>query len=260
VLLALAPAAGARPPDPDTILKPLMVVVATVKDETAGRKEANRAADRLGYSVAPETLRKPPERRVYVGAVITLQRTTDGRFAVVSYLGDQADATAALGEAKKYYRDARAIRAELPKNANDDWMSSPFQRLGILVVGSYKSYPAALRAAQSFSVQAEYQYGSRGMIHDKDRGLIWPDDSEDEIWAGNYAPRRYDNECDRDNPKPCVTVERSAAYEGFAPGFYIVVGGVLGRNEEREQRLAAARRVVAGAYVKQTTLYLGCVH
>jgi hypothetical protein len=98
------------------------------------------------------------------------------------------------------------------------------------------------------------------MVYDKQRGLIWPDNSNDEAWAGSYAPRRYDNECNISDPKPCITVERSEAYEGFKPGLYIVVAGVLGRDEERSQRLNVARRIVPEAYVKQTTIYLGCMH
>jgi len=135
-----------------------------------------------------------------------------------------------------------------------------FARLGVLVVGSYLSYDAALRAARSYSQRSGHPYDSRGMVYDKKRGLIWPDDLEDEIWAGAYAPRRYDDECAPWNGSPCVTVERSAEYEGFAPGFYIVVGGILDHSSERAQRLAAARKLVSGAYVKDTDIYLGCMH
>jgi hypothetical protein len=135
-----------------------------------------------------------------------------------------------------------------------------FARMGVLVIGSYRSYGAAFRAARSYSQRSGHPYDSRGMVYDEKRGLIWPDDSEDEIWAGSYAPRRYDDECAPWKGSPCVTVERSAEYEGFAPGFYIVVDGILDYSVERVQRLAAARRLVPGAYVKDTDIYIGCMH
>jgi hypothetical protein len=231
----------------------------TSTDEAAARQAANRAADLLGYAVAPDTLRKPATRRIYVGAVITLQRSRANAFEVVSYMGDQLDAVEALAECRKHYRGARMVPVELPKHATDEWVDAPFFRLGILVLGSYKSYDEALRAAKLFGARSTYRYGSRGMIYDKERGLIWPDDDEDEAWAGRYAPRRYDNECDIRDSKPCITVERSEGYEGFTPGLYIVVGGVLGRDE-RAERLSEARKIVPAAYVKQTTVYLGCMH
>ena len=110
-------------------------------------------------------------------------------------MGDQPDALKALAEGRKYYPGARIVPVELPRKAPDKWIDTPFYRLGILVLGSYRSYDEALRAAKSFSSRLTYPYGSRGMVYDKERGLIWPDDS-DEAWAGSYAPRRYDNECD----------------------------------------------------------------
>jgi hypothetical protein len=237
-----------------------MVVLLTSKDESAGRREANRAADRLGYPLVPDTLRKPPARRIFVGAVITLQRLAVDRFAVVSFLGDQPEALRALAEGRKFFQEARAVPTELPKGANDGWADTPFYRFGILVLGSYKSYPEAVRAAKSFGGRSDYPYGSRGMVYDKARGLIWPDDDKDEMWAGAYAPRRHDRECGLALSKPCVTVERSEAYEGFTPGLYIVVAGVLDRSEEREKRLAEVRRLVPDAYVKQTAIYMGCMH
>jgi hypothetical protein len=147
-----------------------------------------------------------------------------------------------------------------PAAPQEESADEQFARMGVLVVGSYRSYGAALRAARSYSQRSGHPYASRGMVYDKKRGLIWPDDIEDEIWAGAYAPRRYDSECAPWNGSPCVTVERSTEYEGFAPGFYIVVGGILDHSPERAQRLAEARQLVSGAYVKDTDIYLGCMH
>jgi len=260
VVLAASAQVAAQPQDPAEIRKPYMIVLMTARDAASGLREANRAADRLGYAVAPDTLRKPEARRTYVGAVVTLHRAADNRFEVTSFLGDEGDAVDAFKAAQKYYAHARMVPVELPKNATDEWIDTPFYRLGILVVGSYRSYGEALRAAKSLSARSGLPYGDRGMIYDKKRGLIWPDDNSDEMWAGRYAPRRYDNECDMAESGSCLTVERSGAYEGFTPGLYIVVSGVLDRTEDRATRLAAAREVVPGAYVKQTTVYLGCTH
>lgn len=257
-VLLVASAVGAQPPSPETIRRPHLVVLATTRDETSGRQEANRAADRLVCHLARDTLRAPPARRIYVGDVITLQRVSDDRFAVTSYLGDRADAEEALARARKHYPAARLVPVELPKDATDGWIDTPYSRMGILILGSHRSYEDALRAARAFSARSGQPYWSRGLVHDKERGLIWPDDTDD-VSAGRYSPRR-DDACVKNDPKPCITVERSEGYEGFTPGLYIVVGGVLGHGDQRAERLAAARKIVAGAYVKQTTIYLGCMH
>lgn len=260
MVLARAGQASAQPPAPEEIAKPHMVVLASSPDQEVARRAANRAADLLGCPVAPDTLQKPPARRIYVGAVVTLQRSRGGGFDVVSYLGDEPDARKAFAEGRRHFPGARLVPVKMPKHGTDEWLATPFLRLGVLVLGSFRSYEDAVRTAKWFSSRSGLPYGSRAMIYDDKRGLIWPDDSEDQVWAGAYAPRRYDNECDMHAPRPCITVERSEAYEGFTPGLYIVVGGVLRRDQERAERLAAARKLVPQAYIKQTTIYLGCMH
>jgi hypothetical protein len=237
------------------IVAPRMVVIATLDNVEAARREARRAATLLDYPVAQETMTRVSARRNYVGAVITLLRVAKGKIAVTSYLGDAADAEDELVRVRKYFPTAIVVATTVDPDAKDAG-DAPFFRAGILVVGSYASYPAALAAAKAFSRASGVAYESQGMIYDKKRGLIWPDDSSDEVYAGQYAPRRYD-QC---GDKSCVTIERSAAYEGFRPGLYIVVAGIVGRDSDGEARLKAARAIVPFAYVKQTTLYMGCMH
>jgi hypothetical protein len=136
-------------------------------------------------------------------------------------------------------------------------MDPPYIRAGILVVGSHRSYYAAVRVAKTFSDASGISYSSQGMIFDESRGLIIPDDDPDEPYRGQYVPRRYDDGCDQGR---CVTVERSDAYDGFRPGLYIVVAGILGRDAEAKARLKQAQRIVRTAYVRQTILYMGCMH
>jgi hypothetical protein len=253
--------AGVPAADRDRDRGPYLVVLATLQDKATGEKAALRAADRLGVALAPDTFANPVAHRIYVGRVITLQRWSDERFAVVSFLGSKVDAMAALAGVHKHFPDARVMPADDPPNADVQIDDSPYIRMGLLVLGSFTTYQAALRAAQAWSRRSGHAYSSRGMLYDKQRGLIFPDDFADQIFAGNYVPRRSADECGvQAEGKLCLTVERSDGYEGFAPGLYIVVGGLLGAGEGRDKALAVARKVAAGAYVKQTTIYLGCMH
>jgi hypothetical protein len=95
------------------------------------------------------------------------------------------------------------------------------------------------------------------MIYDAKRGLIWPDDFEDEVWAGNYASRREDL-CGKQR---CVTIER-AEYYGLDSDTYVVVAGIVARDDAATARayLRGARKVVPSAFIKLVTLYTGCMH
>lgn len=257
-ILGVAPTASAAeqsgPLEAEDIKVPRMIVIATVDGLEAGRREARRAAKLLGHALAVETLTKAPTRREYVGSIITLLRRADGRIAVTTYLGDEKDTTAELETVRKAFPKAISIATTLPPGARS---GDEYMRTGLLIVGSHGSYRDALAAAKAFGTTSGIAYDSRGMIYDAKRGLILPDDSDDDVLAGQYVRRRYDT-CGRGST-PCVTVERSEAYEGFRPGLYIVVAGV-GSGAEADERLKLARKIVPSAYIKQTTLYLGCIH
>jgi hypothetical protein len=231
-----------------------------VNTREAGRREALRAAKLLGHSIAMDTVSAVPPQRRYAGAVITLHRSSSGRIVVTSYLGDVSDVEGHLRAAKRYFPKATVVPTLLPpeqSQGTDGWIDRPYVRAGLLVVGSHRSYHAAVRAAKTFSDASGISYSSQGMIFDEPRGLIIPDDDPDEAYRGQYVPRRYDDGCDQGR---CVTVERSDGYDGFRPGLYIVVAGIVGRDAEAKARLKQAQRIVPTAYVRQTILYMGCMH
>ena len=182
---------------------------------------------------------------------------------VTSYLGDLRDAHEHLRAARRYFRSARLIPAVLPPEGSldaDGVVDSPYSSASILVVGSYSSYQVAVRAAKVFSDASGLPYSTQGMVFDQSRGLIIPDNDPDEAWRGRYLPRRYDGCGSGFDHHRCVTVERSEGYDGFHSGLYIVVAGILGRDAEARRRLEEARRIVSTAYVRQTVLYMGCLH
>ena len=162
----------------------------------------------------------------------------------------------ALESSRKTYPKAVSVPTTVRADARGIEDAAHF-RTGLLIVGSHGTYKAALAAAKAFGAASGIAYDSQGMIYDAKRGLILPDDSDDEAYAGQYMRRRHDT-CSGGNT--CVSVERSEAYEGFRPGLYIVVAGVVGYGAEADERLKAARKIVPSAYIKQTTLYMGCIH
>ena len=57
-----------------------------------------------------------------------------------------------------------------------------------------------------------------------------------------------------------ISVERSDAYPGLRPGYYIVVGGLYGTAKEANKALARFKLPAADAYAKKTRIYMGCMH
>jgi hypothetical protein len=250
--------ARAQPPGDEVITAPRLVVLTTVKTKEAGRREALRAARLLDYPIAMDTVSAVPGRRSFIGQVVTLHRNLEGGILVSSYLGDASDVEGPLREARRYFRGARVLSTVMSQGeASDGWVDTPFVPAGMLLVGSFRNYQAAVRAAKAFSDAAAIPYSSQGYVLDKSRGMILPDDDPDEMYRGRYVPRRDDQGCGAER---CVTVERSEGYEGFRPGLYIVVAGIVRRDADAKGRLAEARQIVPSAYVRQTILYMGCRH
>ncbi len=130
----------------------------------------------------------------------------------------------------------------------------------VVILGVYKDFKEARANAQKFAKASKVPFSMNGNIFDK-KGLRLPESLDDELYAGEYLARRYNS--GRDGEKQLeefISVERSDGYEGFAKGFYIVIGGIVETKADglaQEQRFKA---VAPDTYVKKTRIYMGCMH
>lgn len=130
----------------------------------------------------------------------------------------------------------------------------------VVILGVYKDFAEAKANAQKIAKASGVPFSMNGNIFDK-KGLRLPDDADDPTWAGQYLARRGNtaHEAGKDLEEH-ISIEKSAGYEGFAKGFYIVVGTIA---ETKEAGLAQEERFKAaapGTYVKKTRIYMGCIH
>ncbi len=133
----------------------------------------------------------------------------------------------------------------------------------VIILGSFKDYRSALNAAKDVSAKTGTPFSKRDMVYDKKKGLIFPEDYQDESFAGSYVSRRSNDDCD-EGQASCVTIERSEAYEGMGPDYYILVGGIYAVGPEENALVAKAlktfRASVPEAYAKISKIYMGCQH
>ncbi len=132
----------------------------------------------------------------------------------------------------------------------------------IVILGSFKDFKEAKSHAQAVSRTSGVPFSLQGMIYDKKRGLILPDDDSDAIYAGSYILRRYNMTVlpGSKDKSEFISVERSDAYPNLRPGYYIVVGGLYDTPREANRALARFRLPAADAYTKKTRVYMGCMH
>ncbi len=131
-----------------------------------------------------------------------------------------------------------------------------------VILSVYKSFAEARADAEKISKAAKVPFSMEGRIYDKKRGLIYPDNFDDEVFRGQYVARRYHttvlkgNETDRE----FLSVERSDGYDGFKKGFYIVVAGIRDNAREAQADVKRYTAWAPTAYAKKTRIYMGCMH
>lgn len=66
----------------------------------------------------------------------------------------------------------------------------------------------------------------------------------------------------REEDATYVSIEYSNAYPGFQKGYYLVVLATAPLDDDTaaKQALAQARAIYADAYMKRTSIYMGCMH
>ncbi len=130
----------------------------------------------------------------------------------------------------------------------------------VIVLGSFSDYQTAKNKAVEIAGKTGVLYSDRGLVWDEKRGLIFPDNFIDPAFAGDYYGRRSQFDCNKE-AIDCVSVEKSDFYEGFTPGLYVLVGGVMVKKAPETKKLIKKfKKIVPDVYVKQTTIYMGCLH
>lgn len=128
----------------------------------------------------------------------------------------------------------------------------------VVILGAYKKFKEAQAEARKVAKATGTTFTLRGMIHDK-KGLRMPDDLEDEVYAGQYVQRRGNDWAEGEKVfENHISVEMSAGYDGFEPGYYIPVGFIAETAAEAEKQAAVFKKHAPGTYVKKTEIFMGC--
>lgn len=93
------------------------------------------------------------------------------------------------------------------------------------------------------------------VVFDIDKGLVFPQDSDDEMYAGDYLPRRYTSDY--------LSIERLNAYEkqyDESKKTMALVAGLYTEKEPAAVRLQLTRKYFPHAFILNSELYVGCAH
>jgi len=131
---------------------------------------------------------------------------------------------------------------------------SQMLKKSFLIVKSTTEYIEAKQFAEEFSKKSGIEMNLRSLQYSKKIGLTQTMEaciSEGYDYPCYVARGRYDDGM-------YISIEYSNAYSGFTEGYYIV----MIRSEEKvpEIFLKEIKMFVPDAYIKYTSVYMGCMH
>ena len=147
-----------------------------------------------------------------------------------------------------------ALAAEPAEIDDSPWVDQSF-----VIVASEKSFDNALEKAGRISVQAGVPFDMQNVRFDPAHlsthgGLTHSEETCVEFGEYPcYIPRgRWDAGI-------YLSVEYSSAIQGFTPGLYVVIAAT-GTKEEMQPVLTTVQKAAPDAYLKTSSVYMGCLH
>ena len=122
----------------------------------------------------------------------------------------------------------------------------------ILILKTTKDYDEAVGFAAEASNKLGVEFKNEHTKYSKEKGIYFAETLPDPMYRGEYMPRRYNYDY--------ISLENSSQYEGFSPGYIIVVGGVYSTEKDASKAMKSAKKHYRDAYTKKTNMWMGCIH
>ncbi len=124
----------------------------------------------------------------------------------------------------------------------------------VVVADSAQSYYELREKMFVLSDELKLEIDTIGRGYDANKNLIClPENDADEMWAGDYPPRRY--------PDETLSLEYVAFYDEESPTKTIgLITGIFDSKDKAEAQLNSVIEHSSNAYIINTDIYMGCTH
>ena len=141
----------------------------------------------------------------------------------------------------------------------DEYMDEMTKDFSFVIIISTPDYDAALERAKDASEKLEYPLDLRGLHPNEEMGLSLPEEVCTAICGGDvveypqYLPRNDWGET------KYVSIEYSNGYDGFNPGYYIVIVASGEKGDPIiQEALEESQQFYEDAYAKTCGVWIGC--
>ncbi|MCC3160265.1 hypothetical protein LJ737_23715 [Hymenobacter sp. 15J16-1T3B] len=149
---------------------------------------------------------------------------------------------------------AVSVAAEAPttETAAAD-TADQYETMYVVIADTSRQYRPLRRQLLRLQAATGQRIDTMGRFYDPQKDLIrLPDDDADELYAGDYFPRRL--------PDATLSVEYTNLYAPAHAKSMALVTGIYQEPERADSLLAVVRRAAPTAFRVKTRMYIGCMH
>ena len=136
---------------------------------------------------------------------------------------------------------------------SQEYNLSDFQEVHIVIADTSSNYYQLHDKMTCISEKLLIEIDSMGREYDAENKLIrLPKNHEDEIYAGDYFPRRY--------PSKTLSIEHFEYYNIESSHLKCIVAGIYETKKEAVKRMKLIKPYSSNTFILSTKLYMGCMH
>jgi hypothetical protein len=145
------------------------------------------------------------------------------------------------------------VATEVPDSADAD-VADETMTAWVLVADTGRNYFSLRSRMLQLREELQLKIDTMGRGWNQKKKLIaLPEDSDDEIYAGEYFPRRV--------PTPTLSLEYLYCYKpNAAPKTMALVAGIYESKSSADSALRRLQAKQASAYSIRSEIYMGCMH
>ncbi|RAK70315.1 hypothetical protein DLM85_05580 [Hymenobacter edaphi] len=128
-----------------------------------------------------------------------------------------------------------------------------YETMYVVIADTSRQYRPLRRQMLRLQAVTSQRIDTMGRFYDPKKNLIrLPDNDADEVYAGDYFPRR--------TPDATLSVEYTTLYTSAHDKSMALVTGIYQEPARADSLLAVVRRTVPTAFRVKTRMFMGCLH
>jgi hypothetical protein len=128
----------------------------------------------------------------------------------------------------------------------------------IISIAESYSYDSLHRLGESLSKKMDVKLETMGRVYDPEKGVVVSMDDEDEMYRGEYYPRRFSGDF--------LSIEMKYSFSDSSEKInandlkMVLIGGIFEKQQQADSVFRIIKASYPGARLFANELYIGCMH